>query len=308
MSQLHDPFALECLAAVVEEGGFERAAARLHVTQSAVSQRLRSLEAQVGTVLLVRSRPLAPTAAGALLVRHAKQLRLLRADLGHDLHDLAGGQVADDALGERISVAINADSISTWALAALTPLMDSGIDIEVIADDQDFTHEWLRSGQVMGCVTSLAEPLRGCTVTALGAMRYVCVASSAYAALHAPQGLSPQNFRRLRFVSFDRKDDLPAEFVARHLGLGNVQLRQHHVPSSVGQVQAVRGGWGVSIVPLPLAQSGLDDASLVDLAPGTQWRMALYWHCWKMDSARLAAASKALIAQAGTALQQEDPL
>ena len=40
-----DPIALECLATVVEEGGFEKAAQRLNVTQSAVSQRLRALEA-----------------------------------------------------------------------------------------------------------------------------------------------------------------------------------------------------------------------------------------------------------------------
>ena len=61
-----DPDALECLAAIVEEGGFERAALRLAITQSAVSQRLRALEVQVGTVLIVRSRPLKATTAGRL--------------------------------------------------------------------------------------------------------------------------------------------------------------------------------------------------------------------------------------------------
>src|SRR5690349_14659609 len=70
----YDPAALECLAAIVEEGGFERAAQRLSITQSAVSQRLRSLESQVGTVLVVRSRPLRPTAAGQLLLKHTRQL------------------------------------------------------------------------------------------------------------------------------------------------------------------------------------------------------------------------------------------
>lgn len=85
----YDPAALECLAAIVEEGGFERAAQRLNVTQSAVSQRLRALEAQVGSVLIVRSRPLRPTSAGQLLLKHTKQLRLLRADLERDLQDLA---------------------------------------------------------------------------------------------------------------------------------------------------------------------------------------------------------------------------
>eukprot|EP01030_Chromulinospumella_sphaerica_P027240 gene27240-27485_t len=116
-----DSDALECLAAIVEEGGFERAAVRLSITQSAVSQRLRALEAQVGTVLLVRSRPVKATSAGRLLIKHAVQMRLLRADLETDLKDLAPstGAVRED---ERISIAINADSIATWALPALDPL------------------------------------------------------------------------------------------------------------------------------------------------------------------------------------------
>ena len=116
-----DADALECLAAIVEEGGFERAAVRLSVTQSAVSQRLRSLEAQVGTVLLVRSRPLRPTTAGRLLIKHAVQMRLLRSDLEQDLHDLTPGSNAQRE-EDRISIAINADSIATWALPALTEL------------------------------------------------------------------------------------------------------------------------------------------------------------------------------------------
>src|SRR5690606_17081850 len=105
-----DPQALECLAAIVEEGGFERAARRLSITQSAVSQRLRALEAQVGTVLIVRSRPLKPTPAGQLLLKHAKMMRLLRADLDKDLRELAPSSAVASRGEERISVAINADS------------------------------------------------------------------------------------------------------------------------------------------------------------------------------------------------------
>src|SRR3954465_825830 len=103
-----DPAALEALAAIVEEGGFDRAAQRLNITQSAVSQRLRALEAQVGTVLIVRSRPLRPTAAGNLLLKHTRQLRLLRADLERDLHELAPGTTGGAREEERISIAVNA--------------------------------------------------------------------------------------------------------------------------------------------------------------------------------------------------------
>ena len=155
-----DPDALECLAAIIEEGGFERAAQRLSITQSAVSQRLRALEAQVGTVLIVRSRPLKPTPAGQLMLKHAKMMRLLRADLEKDLRELAPSSTGGGREEDRISVAINADSIATWALPALSPLAQSGLPIEIIHDDQDFTHEWLREGQVLGCVTTLKQALR----------------------------------------------------------------------------------------------------------------------------------------------------
>jgi LysR family transcriptional regulator (chromosome initiation inhibitor) len=229
-----DSDALECLAAIVEEGGFERAAARLHVTQSAVSQRLRALEAAVGTVLVVRTRPLRVTAAGRLLLKHAQQMRLLRADLDRDLRELAPGSTGSARADERIPIAVNADSIATWALDALGDLARQGLPLELITDDQDFTHEWLRSGQVLGCVTTLRQPLRGCRMVPLGAMRYVAVAAPEYAAQHLPQGLTPHNFATVPFVAFNRKDDLQAEFVSRAFGLRRVALRQMFVPSSEG--------------------------------------------------------------------------
>src|SRR3954465_12935765 len=175
-----DPAALEALAAIVEEGGFDRGAQRLNITQSAVSQRLRALEAQVGTVLVVRSRPLKPTSAGYLLLKHAKQVRLLRADLERDLRELAPGAIGTQE-EERISIAVNADSIATWALPALHGLAQQGLALEIITDDQDFTHERLREGQVLGCVTTVKQALRGCKVLPLGAMDYVAVAQADHA-------------------------------------------------------------------------------------------------------------------------------
>ena len=52
-----DYAALAALAAVIREGSFEKAAAALHVTPSAVSQRIRALEERVGCALVVRSQP-----------------------------------------------------------------------------------------------------------------------------------------------------------------------------------------------------------------------------------------------------------
>jgi LysR family transcriptional regulator, chromosome initiation inhibitor len=295
----YDPDALECLAAIVEEGGFERAAQRLSITQSAVSQRLRALESQVGTVLIVRSRPLRPTAAGQLLLKHTKMLRLLRADLERDLKELAPSSLGGAREEERISIAINADSIATWALQALTELAQQGLPMEIITDDQDFTHEWLRQGQVLGCVTTLKQALRGCKVVALGAMEYVAVAAPALAQerLSGQDGaalLTAHNFRDVPFVAFNRKDDMQSEFVGKAFGLKRVLLNQLFLPSSEGQVRAVLAGWGVAVVPRLLTQGLLDQGLLVNIAPAFALPIQLYWHCWNLQSEVLDVLTAAL--------------
>lgn len=294
---MYDPLALECLAAIVEEGGFERAAQRLNVTQSAISQRLRTLEVQVGALLIVRSRPLKPTSAGKLLLKHTQQLRLIRTDLERELRELAPGS-SGSVREDRISIAVNADSIASWALDALTGLIRQGLPIEIIADDQDFTHDWLREGHVLGCVTTLKQPLRGCKMERLGAMGYIAVAGPAYAQTHLPEGLGASNFRELTYIAFNRKDDMPGEFVAKALGLKRISLRQLFVPSSEGQVRAALADWGVSVVPEMLVRGLVESGRLVDVAPSHVLPAQLFWHCWNLESAVLDAISSALASAA----------
>jgi LysR family transcriptional regulator (chromosome initiation inhibitor) len=251
---------------------------------------------------LMSRRPVKPTLAGRLLIKHAMQMRLLRADLETDLRDLTPGV---GAMGEedRISIAVNADSIATWVLPALSPLVSEGLPLEIITDDQDFTHEWLREGLVLGCVTTLKQALRGCKVLPLGAMPYVAVASAAYAADHCPQGLNKHNFREIPFIAFNRKDDLQAEFVSRASGLRRVTLSQRFVPSSEGQVRAVLAGWGASVVPELQVRSLLDRGVLVNLAPNVTLPVDLYWHCWNLNSAVIDRLTAALAGAAAQALK-----
>lgn len=296
------PDLLECLAAIVEEGGFERAAKRLSITQSAVSQRLHSLEAQAGTVLIVRGRPLRATPAGRILLRHAMQMRLLHTDLEVDLRKLSPGTAGSSRNQERISIAVNADSIATWALPAFDGLVRDGLPLEIIADDQDFTQDWLREGQVLGCVTTLAQALRGCKVVPLGAMEYVAVATPQTLQKYCPSGVSPQCVRQIPFIAFNRKDDLQAEFVRRAFRVKQINLRQCFVPSSEGQVRTVLAGWGASVVPELLVRPQLQTGQLVNLAPAAALPVNLYWHCWNLDSPLLDELTRAITAAAGNAL------
>src|ERR1035437_8929884 len=133
-------------------------------------------------------------------------------------------------------------------------------------------------------------------------MRYVAVADPAFAAKHCPQGLTPHNFNSFPFIAFNRKDDLQSEFVASVCGLKHVALSQMYVPSSEGQVRAVLAGWGISVLPELKVRDYLKTGQLIELMPGRSLSVALYWHCWNLDSALLDALTKALKSAAATAL------
>lgn len=298
-----DPGALVCLIALVDEGSFERAARRLAITQSAVSQRLRALEVQVGQPLVVRSRPLRLTGSGQILLRHARQIQALHADVSRELGERG------HAL-ERVPIAVNADSLATWVLPALQPLVDAGVSLELVVDDQDFTHEWLRQGRVLGCVSTVSEALRGCRVTPLCVMHYVAVASPAFLARQVgTAGLNRGNFAQLPFVVFNRKDDMQMQWVALAFGVAAPRLQQRFVPSAEAYVRAVVLGWGIGVAAWPLVRSQVEAGELVVLHPQIGIHVALYWHQWKLfsDDSRPSGASAqgphtALLDRIGAAL------
>lgn len=298
MKQL-DPANLECLAALADEGSFERAAQRLAVTQSAVSQRLRALEGEVGAPLVVRSRPLRLTEPGKVLLRFARQWEAMSADLAREMGTGLSG-------GERLPIAVNADSLATWVMPALDGLVHQGHrhgwGLELVVDDQDFTHEWLREGAVLGCVSTVHQALRGCRVNPLGVMRYTAVASPRFLDQELPQGLSRGNFAHAPFLVFNRKDDMQSQWVSRAFGVRAPRLRERHVPASEAYLRAVQMGWGIGVVPLLQAREALKQGSLVALYPEVTVPVTLYWHQWTLDARGEPAARSSLLDQVGAAL------
>ena len=295
-----DPATLDCLAALADEGSFERAAQGLSITQSAVSQRLRSLESQIGQLLVVRSRPLRLTEPGKVLLRFARQLQAMRADVAREL----GVAPSPD---ERLPIAVNADSLATWVMPALDALVRDGLSLELVVDDQDFTHDWLRQGAVLGCVSTVSEALRGCRAVPLGVMRYIAVASPAFIAEQWPQDSSSPNrgnFARVPFLVFNRKDDLQQQWAAQAFGVREPNLRERFVPSSEAYLRAALMGWGVGVVPEVQARAQLASGELVALRPDVVLPVSLFWHQWKLAPDGAAPSSRvAMLDRIGAALE-----
>jgi LysR family transcriptional regulator (chromosome initiation inhibitor) len=286
------------LLAVVDEGTFDAAAAALHVTPSAVSQRVKALEQRTGRVLLVRAKPVRPTESGEVVVRFARQLARLERDARAELGMSGAGEPT------RVSVAVNADSLSTWFLGALTRVPEEPpLCFELRREDETRTAALLREGLVMAAVTSSPDAVAGCSVRALGRMRYMAAASPDFADRHLGGPLR-EALAVAPVMVFDRSDDLQDAFV-RGLrgGRGGASPVRHHVPTSEGFVEAVMAGLGWGLVPEVQAEPLLRTGRLVPLAPERTVDVPLYWQQWKLDSPALAALAEAVVATAAEALR-----
>ncbi len=294
-----DYAALSALAAVVREGSFERAAAALHVTPSAVSQRVRLLEERVGCALVVRGLPCRPTDTGQRLCRHVDQVRLLEQDLQGALPALAPGG------GARVTlpVAVNADSLATWFAPAVAGFAaDAPVLLDLAVDDQDHTADWLRRGTVLAAVTGTARPAAGCNSRPLGAMRYIAAASPGFVARYFPAGVGAASLAQAPSLVFNSKDALQARWVQR-LCHRPVDLPGHRVPSPQAFVAAGLAGMGWGLHPLALVDHHLRDGTLVALVPDTPLDVPLYWQQTRATGQVLDGLTRAVVAAAAAALR-----
>jgi LysR family transcriptional regulator, chromosome initiation inhibitor len=293
-----DYAALNALAAVVREGSFDRAARALHVTPSAISQRIRLLEERVGCALVVRGQPCRPTDTGRRMCQHMDRVRLLEAELTDALPALApegGARVL-------LPVAVNADSLATWFAPALAAFAaEAPVLVELSVDDQDHTAEWLRTGAVVAAVTGTARPATGCNSQPLGVMRYLAAASPAFMARHFAQGVGAGSLAQAPSLLFNTKDELQAGWV-RRLCHRHVELPRHTLPSSHAFVTAALAGMGWGMFPQGMIEPHLAEGTLVELAPGTPLDVPLYWQTARAASGLLDGLTRRMVAAAREAL------
>lgn len=279
---------LRAFAAVIDAGTFDAAAVRLHVTPSAVSQRIKALEAQVGTVVVRRSKPVAPTTAGMVLLRLARQLDLLAAEAEAELSGHAAGGKGHRAV---VPVVVNADSLATWFPAVFEHLArDDKLEIEILREDESASAELLRTGRAMAAVTTDGRAVQGTTTQRLGTQRYAAMASPAFAQRWFA-GDPVAGLLLAPMVNFDRADQLQRSLI-REVAGRRANPPAHHVPESTQFVRAVAAGLGWGMIPT--AQDP-EDGTLVSLDAAWTRDVRLYWQRWKLDSPALARVTEAVL-------------
>ncbi|MBE0462123.1 MAG: LysR family transcriptional regulator ArgP [Halomonadaceae bacterium] len=286
---------LAALAAVVEQGGFERAANMLGISQSAVSQRVKLLEARIGQPVLVRATPPAPTEIGRRLLNHVQQVRLLERDLTRQVPAL------DDAVPERLRLAINADSLATWWPSAVSGFCaHQNVLLELVVEDQEVGLKRMRAGEVAGCVCAAERPVAGANSVALGAMPYLAVASPAFMKQYFADGVDADVLPQAPAIVFGTDDLLQHRYLA---ALGIIGSFAYHLcPSSEGFVRLLESGLGWGMVPELQVRDELAEGKLVELIPGRAINVPLYWHYWRNGGRLLAGLTQHLRREALEAL------
>ena len=279
---------LRALAAVVDSGSFEQAAAQLHLTPSAVSQRIKALETSAGRVLVRRTKPSEITEAGQSFLRLARQIGILLDDASAD---------ADPVV---VPLAVNADSFTTWVLPALAPLADR-VSFDIHREDQDHSEALLRAGTVMAAITSDAQAIQGCSVTRLGVMRYRAMASPAFASRWLGSGTTEAALGRAPVIVYDRKDDLQDQFL-RARSRARLAPPRHHIPGSTDFAESVRLGLGWGMLPDQQSARIERAGEVIDIAPGVHIDVTLYWQQWTIETPILEQIASAIRLAAVAAL------
>ncbi len=281
-----DPAQLAALAAVHRRGSFDLAAAELHVTPSAISQRIKALEEATGSLLIRRGTPSTATETGLRLIRHHDEITLLETTLAADLPNLAPGPAT-------LRIAVNADSLATWVIPALAKTQ--GFLFDLVIDDQDVSQDWLRRGEVVAAITAHPGPLQGCDTIPLGALRYRTTATPAYMARWFPQGVTPEALSHAPALTFSEKDRLQERWVARQTAgkARRAAFPSHRMASSQAFVDASLAGLGWGMNPEPLVAGHLASGALVELVPGTPLDVALHWQFTRLSAKALAPLTAA---------------
>ncbi|MDO6562051.1 LysR family transcriptional regulator ArgP [Amphritea sp. 1_MG-2023] len=267
---------LQALATVIEEQSFERAAKRLFLTQSAISQRVKQLEEAAGQLLLIRSQPLRLTDAGQHLQRHYHQISLLQSELLNKLKDVKQQGFT------RLTIGLNADSLATWFMDAMQPLMEqSPILLDLRIDDQEQTHLLLRQGDVQGCISASSKPLQGSSAVFLGISRYLALASPAFIQRYFPNGVCSDALTQAPAVEYNEKDDLQNSFISRFYP--DVQhYQRHRVPSSEAFTELIKRGFAWGMAPDLQMQALLNSGAVTEIVAGQSIAVPLYWHSWNL--------------------------
>ncbi|MEW6759437.1 MAG: LysR family transcriptional regulator [Pseudomonadota bacterium] len=246
--------ALQVFRAVAELGSFAAAARQLGLSPAAVSKNIGELEAKTGTRLINRTtRRMALTEAGQIYLDHVVRGLDALADADQALDSANAEPVGTLRVSAPLTVGLTRLTKAIPAFLAQYP----GLKLELHLDDGRI--DIIRDGYDLAIRGSNALEDSSMIARKLAVMKHVLCASPAYFSTHgkptAPQDL--QQHQCIRRLSSTGRADV-WEF---HKGQQTVSVTvndRYAVTSSLAVLDAMRAGFGLSLVPYPYVAQDLE--------------------------------------------------
>ena len=281
---------VHALDVVIKEQHFEKAAEKLNITQSAVSQRIKQLEQQVAQPVLIRSQPLVATRVGQALLRHYRQVKQLEIELIEQLFIEKKSQVTT------VPIALNADTLASWFIPALVPVLKSNaVQLDLQVCNESRTQELLKKGEVYAALSCQKKSFSGCKTQYIGEISYILCATSAFKQQYFSKGINRQTLKYAPSVVFDPQDTMHIEYMKTHYQLNSTDYPYHIMRSSEAFVSMALAGVAYCLLPETQANVYLESGELLDIAPKKHLQHKLYWHSWVLERGLFKQISTAIV-------------
>ena len=277
---------------VAQAGGFHAAAEVLHLSQPAVTQRIRALETALGRRLFVRAgRGVALSDAGRTLMRHCRQIRQAEEELRQALGDGAGG------LAGRLAIAAGKAEGLAWVVPALAELgaAHPALAIALTLADPMEPAARLEGALVDAVVCEVPTRRAGLVATKLAEVDYLLVASPTLAAGWPEEPPLAAVLAR-RAIDFGATDRITLDHLARcYPGADLSGLRRHFVDDTQAILAMAEAGGGFAVLPRALVGAALRAGGLQAFWPEIVSRRPLYWCAAEGPPAPAAQAALAAL-------------
>lgn len=262
--------AMRLFCAVVETGSFTRGAARCHVSQSAASQQVRSLEAQLGLTLLERSPgAVRPTPAGAAVYQAFRDILDRYSELQRQLQALHKSVAGTVRVATVYSVGLH--DLPPYIKRFLKLYPQCRVDVEYHRTDR--IYEAVSQGTFDLGIVAYPHETRRLAVAPMGGDELVVIAPPHHPLARLP-AVTPQHLQGQRFVAWTR--DIPSrKAIDRLLHRYGVEVEVAVELDNVETIKrSVEAELGISIVPRRAAAREVEAGTLVavPIAADGFWR------------------------------------
>lgn len=231
---------LKAFMKVCETGTVLEASHEMHLTQTAITQRIRSLENHVGTTLFIRSRKgMLPTKDGQELLLYCKQTLRLENELLSFRKDEQHQHEAE------LKFCGPTSTLRSIVVPKIIPLLKEhkNISLDVIYDDFENRIQKLKSGEVDFAIVRTKDTPNELKSKKITTDHFYLIGPTSWKNRKIEDIIKTE-----RSIDFDQRDDMTINYLKKHGLYKHYSGRRHTINNLSSLVELVENGLGYGIL------------------------------------------------------------